>query len=103
MLNLPRWQTIVILIVTALAGIFALPNVLLGRRAFPELLQRDATTARVVRAADSGRHVSDDRCASLKQRSARLSHPAVRSVVVVGETRAGSGNGCTASARCDER
>ncbi len=28
MLNLPRWQTLAILIVTALAGIFALPNVL---------------------------------------------------------------------------
>jgi preprotein translocase subunit SecD len=28
MLNLPRWQTLAILIVTALAGIFALPNIL---------------------------------------------------------------------------
>ena len=28
MLNLPRWQNIAIIIVTALAAIFALPNVL---------------------------------------------------------------------------
>ena len=30
MLNLPRWQNIAIIIVTALAAIFALPNVLVG-------------------------------------------------------------------------
>ena len=30
MLNLPRWQTIAIILVTALAGIFALPNLLPG-------------------------------------------------------------------------
>lgn len=30
MLNLPRWQTIAIIVITALAGIFALPNLLPG-------------------------------------------------------------------------
>src|SRR6187397_420993 len=30
MLNLPRWQVIAIIVVTALAGLFALPNVLPG-------------------------------------------------------------------------
>ena len=30
MLNLPRWQVIAIILVTALAGLFALPNALPG-------------------------------------------------------------------------